>query len=206
VVLLMLVVLLASPSMKDKNPSLYISAASPGFMFIVSQIYSRLKERRDAMRKRAHDLFLEWHSKDLRESRTFVSRWLKAFKKEDIPALSVLEDKASQTNLQQQKMTGLYDPNLQEQHFFAIYQFFERWAMLIKNNDIDRRAANGYMSTYKNWYLKNFILHWYELCQKGVDTDPYLKGQLALILRLVADAPMKVSEAGNDSQIPTSSS
>lgn len=53
----------------------FIPVASAGFLFVVAQMYGRLKDRRDAKRRRAQDLFLEWHSKEIRESRIYLTRW-----------------------------------------------------------------------------------------------------------------------------------
>jgi hypothetical protein len=36
----------------------FIPIASAGFLFVVAQMYGRLKDRRDAKRRRAQDLFL----------------------------------------------------------------------------------------------------------------------------------------------------
>jgi hypothetical protein len=55
----------------------YVSIAVTGLLFVLGNVYGRLKDRRDGKRKRAQELFLEWHSKGIRDSRMFVSRWVK---------------------------------------------------------------------------------------------------------------------------------
>ena len=178
----------------------FISIANAGFLFVISQIYSRLKERRDVKRKRAQDLFIEWHSQAIRDSRIFVSRWLSvhADQTNSLPSLSSLEIEAVKAykNSYEQALVisrdrrtqeplpcphELDDPELKELYFFRIYQFFERWALLIKNSDIDQSSANSYMSSYKQWYLNNFIFPWSE-----VEQDQYIKASLEEIIVLVS--------------------
>lgn len=130
----------------------FISIANAGFLFVISQIYSRLKERRDPKRKRVQDLFAEWHSQAIRDSRAFISRWLAVHgdQNNSLPSLSSLEIEAAKAykNSYEQALVisregkiqehlphphALDDPELKELHFFRIYQFFERWSLLVKN-------------------------------------------------------------------------
>lgn len=72
----------------------------------------------------------------------------------------------------------LADLQLREFHAFKLYQFFERWALLVKNNDIDYRSANEYMHTYKNWWLENFIVAWL-----NKESDEYIHTSLSEIIK-----------------------
>src|ERR1035438_4206197 len=71
----------------DKERLVYISVTVTGMLFIVGHVYSRLKDRRDGKRKRAQEIFLEWHSKEVSESRIFVSRWILVNDKAKLPSL-----------------------------------------------------------------------------------------------------------------------
>jgi hypothetical protein len=175
----------------------YVSIANAGCLFILGNIYSRLKERRDVKRKRAQELFLEWHSNDVRNSRIFVSRWIAVHGEEALPALSTIEYEAASAYRERYKQLTvaataktsetlnlgsheLDDPALKELHFFRVYQFFERWLLLVKNSDIDHLIACEYMSSYKNWYLEKFIKPWLKL-----EPADHIKQQLVDIVRVV---------------------
>lgn len=180
-----------------KHELIYVSVANTGMLFIIGHVYSRLKDRRDERRKRAQELFFEWHSKDIRDSRIFLSRWISVHGKDNLPSLGALEKEAANTYRKRYNTSlvvatsegprtinplphALDDPELKEFHFFRIYQFFERWAQLIKNSDIDQVVASDYMSSYKNWYLDTFIEPW-----RNSETDKYIQEQLNDILRVV---------------------
>ncbi len=176
----------------EKDKLTYAGLANAGLLFVIGNIYGRLKERREALRKRAQELFLEWHSKEIRESRIYVSRWRAANPNKTIPALSEIEQLATRSALEKyakanaapissdQPIHPLSDPEQMELHFFEIYQFFERWSILVKQCDIDRWLADQYMSSYKPWYLEKFIDHW-----SNVENDPYISKSLTLIVALV---------------------
>jgi hypothetical protein len=149
----------------------FIPIASAGFLFVIAQIYGRLKDRRDAKRRRAQDLFLEWHSKEIRESRIYLSRWrLISDKRGHLPSLGHIENAAADeyriryrspdiaSGVNRADLHELDNLELREFHAFKLYQFFERWALLVKNNDIDYRSTNEYMRSYKDWWLDNFIV------------------------------------------------
>jgi hypothetical protein len=164
----------------------YISVVSAGLLFVVGHFYSRLKERRDFKRGRAQELFLEWHSKDFRESRIYVSRWLSAHKTTPLPALSSVEDEAAKTYIAEYEsgpptskgaVHELDNPELMELHFFRIYQFFERWSLLVQHSEIDHYLAGEYLMSYKIWYLNNIIKPWWQ-----VETDTYIRASLNSIL------------------------
>lgn len=176
----------------------FVSITNAGFLFVAGHIYSRVKQRRDAKRRRAQELFLEWYSPDIRESRIYVSRWLLINQKTTPPSLSQIEKTAADDyskNYKKQRNTPpshakpsnasvvheMDDPHLQEVHFFRIYQFFDRWALLIENADIDRRAASDYMQSYKPWYLNKFIVPWSDM-----EDDMYIKASLDRIAHLLA--------------------
>lgn len=182
----------------NPNELQYVSLANTGMLFIIGHVYSRLKDRRDGRRRRAQELFLEWHSKDIRDSRIFVSRWVDVHGKDNLPSLGVLEKEAAAAYRKRYDQSvvvaksegstlisplphALDDPELKEFHFFRIYQFFERWAQLVKNSDIDHAVACDYMSSYKSWYLERYIKPW-SMSEK----DPYICNQLNNILKHIA--------------------
>ena len=161
----------ANPSI-PKEKAAYISVSSAGALFLIGQIYSRLKDRRDQKRKKAQDLFYEWHSKEMKESRIYVSHWrslkLDTFNSV-MPSLSYFERESEKlykdkySNKESVKSEFLHeidDPEASELHFFRIYQFFERWSLLVENNDIDNDSAREYMCSYTPWYIENFIIPW----------------------------------------------
>jgi hypothetical protein len=71
----------------------------------------------------------------------------------------------------------LDNAELRELHAFRLYQFFERWMLLVKNNDIDYRSADEYMRSYKDWWLDNFILLWLDK-----ESDEYIRDSLGEII------------------------
>jgi hypothetical protein len=168
----------------------FIPIASAGFLFVVAQMYGRLKDRRDAKRRRAQDLFLEWHSKDIRESRIYLSR-LRLVHTEivgNLPSLGEIERAAADIyrakynnpEVARDKKFELHEldsAELRELHAFRLYQFFERWMLLVKNNDIDYRSADEYMRSYKDWWLDNFIVLW-----MGKESDEYIRASLGEII------------------------
>lgn len=154
-----------------------------GIFFLVGHIYGRLKDRRESNRKRALDIFYEWHSKEMRESRIFLSRWKAIYSNESLPALSEAEKCAiagarkSRSESAMVSQSTIDDPDLMEFHSFKIYQFFERWSLLVSNNDINRRDIDAYMGSYKSWYLENFIKSW-----MSKESDKYIYASLGKIL------------------------
>lgn len=180
--------LLAIPS----SELTYLSVAVTGLLFVIGHVYSRLKERRDGKRRRAQELFLEWHSDKVRESRIFASRWVKSKGISNLPALGVLEEQAAQAYIASKETQSsdsgraaielhpLDDAEAKELHFFRIYQFFERWAALVDQDDVDTDLASSYMSSYKAWYLTTFIERWYK-----TESDQYIKASLENIIKKV---------------------
>jgi hypothetical protein len=182
----------------EKDRLAFVGVLNAGLLFVAGHVYSRLKDRRDAKRKRSLDLLYEWHSKDMRESRMYISRWKRLHNKKSLPALGATEEAAikacvddykarqtaptdAQASSTIGKLDPYYDPDQEELHFFRIYQFFERWSLLVENGDIDQESANGYMGSYKSWYLANFIEPWHEL-----EKDEHILKSLARILKFVA--------------------
>jgi hypothetical protein len=168
----------------------FIPIASAGFLFVVAQMYGRLKDRRDAKRRRAQDLFLEWHTKDIKESRIYLSRWRLVHTGiiGNLPSLGEIERAAAEVyrarynnpEAARDKNFELHEldsAELRELHAFRLYQFFERWMLLVKNNDIDYRSADEYMRSYKEWWLDNFIVLWMDK-----ESDEYIRGSLGEII------------------------
>ncbi len=182
------------------NNKIWLAAiTNAGLLFLSGHIYAKLKALKDQKKVRAHDLFLEWHSRDVRESRIFVSHWrMINGTNRDVLPLSNIENIATESY--QSRYTNnivlahsihqsaipidpreIDNPELVELHFFRIYQFFERWALLVANNDIDHARANRYLRSYKSWYLDNFIVPW-----STCETDEYIKGSLVMIVDKVS--------------------
>ncbi len=172
----------------------YIAIANAGLLFVIGHVYSRLRDRRDTKRKRAQELFLEWHSKDIRDSRIYVSRWQKVNSGTSLPSLSDVEESAAkavaytyaaaialEAGKSQAPMHPLDDPEQMELHCFRIYQFFERWSLLVQRADIDHRLASEYMSSYKDWYVTSFIKPWL-----SIESDEYIKASLERIVKHVS--------------------
>jgi hypothetical protein len=116
---------------------------------------------------------------------------VKAKGKSNLPALSTLEDEAAVAYIagksrEVSKSTNeadqhpLDDVEAKEFHFFTIYQFFERWAALIDQHDIDAAVADLYMTSYKPWYLATFLERWHR-----VEEDEFIKASLGNILTKV---------------------
>jgi hypothetical protein len=136
----------------------------------------------------------------VRNSRIFVSRWITVHGEAALPALSSIENEAASAYRERYKQLTLVasaktsetltlgsheldDPQLKELHFFRIYQFFERWLLLVKNSDIDHLIACEYMSSYKNWYLDKFIKPWLRL-----ESNDHIKQQLINIVQMIDKA------------------
>ena len=138
-----------------------VSLCFAAFVFMVGQFYARLKDRREAKRGQAFKLFTEFHSPEFRKHRKYVSRWIdvKERVKEEIPGLRQIElaSKAAYTSRVTPNAEGNYveptyrseleNPELMEEHFFAIYQYFERWSILVKIGEIESSDANVYSSS-----------------------------------------------------------
>lgn len=89
------------------------------------------------------DLYNEWHSLKMRESRIYVSAWTKELyeKKIPIPSLSTIEKNGGQD----------------EYHVFHLIHFFEKWAQLSKNNVVDKFLLLKLLDSYLVWYETNLI-------------------------------------------------
>lgn len=173
----------------------YVAVLNTGLLFVIGHVYSRLKDRRDGKRKRAQELFLEWHTKDIRDSRIYVSRWRRVHKGTSLPSLSQVEELAAartaneyaeatasaEKAIVERQIHPLDNPEEMELHFFRIYQFFERWSLLVQRSDVDHRLASEYMNSYKDWYLNSFITPWL-----GSESDPYIATSLKNIVAYVA--------------------
>lgn len=172
--------------------------------FMMGQFYGRLKDRREAKRNRALQLFYEFHSPLFRKSRQYVSHWIDVKGCGDIassPGLRQIELASMEAYIARvtpneagefveiKYASELENPELIEEHFFAIYQFFERWSMIVENKEIEERDADVYMSSYKGWYVEMFVRHWYsvetdETIAKA-QRDIHIKDSLEKILRYV---------------------
>jgi hypothetical protein len=170
------------------------SVLSAAFIFFISTLYGRTKDRREAKRTRALSLLTEWHSADIRESRIFVSHYRSIIandSSDSLPSLSTAEKNAgavrkTKTANEIMELTSLTDPTQIEFHFFKIYQFFERWTLLLENNDIDPDDSRIYLSSYGQWYLDNFIKPWHA---KEASGDTFIFNTLTRIVNALDRKP-----------------
>lgn len=192
---------------KSKTGLFYYAAA----IFIFTNIYNRAKERRNRRVKNTEQIFFEWSSPQIRESRIYMSHWLtietekikkdvhirkgdpirkkKIASKLILPSLSKIEKDAKaeyklnfKTPLEQQlAQNEIESAVLREKHAFQIYQYFERWALLEINNGLDANSMTTLMSSYKEWWMTDFIEPWFKL---EVD-DMHIKKSLDQILAVL---------------------
>lgn len=188
-----------------------VSVLVTALVFVSGTVYGRHKDRREAKRSRALSMFMEWHSPDMRASRIFASHYLNVRAggdAESLPSLHQVEIAAAKeygnntpnkVSEKGSKYAELYDATQAEFHFFRIYEFFERWSLLLANGDIAGPDSRTYLSSYGNWYLENFIAPWArkesERLQAGAkDGDQYLAASLDSIMRSLS--PLGLSRAG----------
>jgi hypothetical protein len=105
----------------------------------------RRKVLEDANRANQYtiDLYNEWHSKDVRASRVFVSSWSKRLYEQSIelPSLTHIENGGGDT----------------EHHVFHVIHFFEKWATMSKHHVIDTNLLSKMLGSYLTWYQTNLI-------------------------------------------------
>lgn len=89
------------------------------------------------------DLYNEWHSTALRDSRIFVSAWTKKLYEQNIglPSLTRIEDEGGET----------------EYYVFHVIHYFEKWATMSQNNVIDGTLLRKMLGSYVDWYETNLI-------------------------------------------------
>lgn len=116
---------------------------------IIDTATGEAKENRQAIEKALAksnytiELYNEWHSEKIRESRIFVSAWTKQVFSQDsiFPNLTKVENEGGQV----------------EYHVFQVIHFFEKWALLAKNEVIDKILIMKLLGSYLVWYETNLI-------------------------------------------------
>lgn len=220
VFLLVVLLMAVSLSFNAKNlPTGLLPAISilpTALIFIGGTIYGRLRDRREAIRSRALSLFTEWHSLDMRESRIFASHYRERIKGDSkrLPALSEVEKNAASERRQFSVQDLSEKPELEswskvEFHFFKIYQFFERWSLLLHHGDIARIDSKNYMSSYVQWFLDEFITPWLQkenaMIKARNGGEEHIRHSLSLIVtELCGRAVLRQVEQQETGDLPSS--
>lgn len=186
--------LLSGPEPKLAN---FVPISSAGILFVVGHIYARLKQRRDDRRAMALSLFDEWSGTKLRESRIFLSRLRLVLQSHGgIPTLGEMESTATKhyfsglvSSRQEHDKEISLIPGLssehelnnyekREFHAFTLYQFFERWALLVTYQEVDHRIAARYLDSYTGWWINEFLRPW-----SVGESDPHIRSSLERIIK-----------------------
>lgn len=119
-----------------------------GLLNLLAVIYIAIRinelQQRDLVTKRLSiDLFTEWHAEALHRSRIAISDLIAAVQRGErqLPTLSTLEQ---------------VEPEL-SRHAFRLYHFFERWAVLARESQIDERLLQSALGGRARWYEQMFF-------------------------------------------------
>lgn len=95
-----------------------------------------------AAKRLSMDLYTEWHSESLHESRRIVSDLISSCEKNQrpMPTLSELEISNAQLRV----------------HAFRLYQFFEKWAVLSELREVDEQILKKALGSRAHWYRNHF--------------------------------------------------
>lgn len=129
---------LLAAQIKEFSRSVELQANSESALKMRIDLEMRLFKKRSTL-----DLYDEWHSVDTRQSRRFVSAWVKqkAKNKELIPTLSDIENLGGDI----------------EDHVFKVIHYFEKWALLSKLDEVDSLLLLRILPSYVQWYETNLI-------------------------------------------------
>lgn len=151
-------------------------------LVVVAYIAVRVTELQQtglASKRLTLDLYNEWHSQDLHKSRinmTAVVEWY-ARSNAPLPTLSEFERNGGDN----------------EVHAFRIYHFFEKWAHLAHEHQIDSPLLSEMLTTYVNWWKTAFFA---PLIAR--ENDPFVVGTLRLIEReVLSKIKAQVAQAGD---------
>jgi hypothetical protein len=101
-------------------------------------------QQRDLVTKRLSiDLFTEWHAEALHQSRIVISDLIAAVQRGErqLPTLSELEQA---------------EPGV-SRHAFRLYHFFERWAVLVRECQVDEKLLQSALGGRARWYEQMFF-------------------------------------------------
>lgn len=99
---------------------------------------------------RALQVYDEWHTPLLHESRIQVSNFLELLREGKtltLPTLTDFEVAQRESNT----LTPYAD------HFFRVIHFFERWALLYAENLLDHALASRLLGSYVRWYRERLL-------------------------------------------------
>lgn len=99
---------------------------------------------------RALQVYDEWHTPLLHESRIQVSNFLELHREGKILTLPTLTD----FEVAQRESTALTP---YADHFFRVIHFFERWALLYADNLLDHALAARLLGSYVKWYRERLL-------------------------------------------------
>ena len=134
-------------------------------LFIATRL-TELQQNQLATKRLTIDLYTEWHAEAMHQSRIVLSDHIEQMQQHSsqIPTLSAFER---------------YDP-ARSVHAFRIYHFFEKWAVLNQEAQIDPRLMNAALGKRAMWWNERFFapIHTRE-------HDPYILEALELIQKQV---------------------
>lgn len=108
------------------------------------------------------DLYNDWHSDHLHESRIIVSGLIEAHRIAGTPMPTMSEfEKMNCTDTK---------------HAFRVYHFFEKWALLTRERQTDTVLLIGMLGSYGDWWRKSFF---------GVITPREVDTHMARTLNLI---------------------
>lgn len=99
---------------------------------------------------RALQVYDEWHTPLLHESRIQVSNFLELLREGKIHVLPTLTD-FEVAQRESNTLTPYAD------HFFRVIHFFERWALLYADNLLDHAMAARLLGSYVKWYRERLL-------------------------------------------------
>ena len=119
-----------------------------GLLNLLAVIYiairiNELQQRNLVTKRLSIDLFTEWHADALHQSRIAISDLVAAVQRGErqLPTLSTLEQ---------------VEPEL-SRHAFRLYHFFERWAVLAREGQIDEKLLRSALGGRARWYEQKFF-------------------------------------------------
>ena len=99
---------------------------------------------------RALQVYDEWHTPRIHESRIQVSNFLELLREGKILSLPTLTD-FEVAQRESNALTPYAD------HFFRVIHFFERWALLYADNLLDHARAARLLGSYVKWYRERLL-------------------------------------------------
>jgi len=160
-----------------------------GFLNLLVVVYiavrvAELQQTNLAAKRLTLDLYNEWHGDALHQSRIALSEVVEKLKA--APALGLTLSELERSNSETSK------------HAFRIYHFFEKWALLAREGQIDTVLLGKVLGSYASW--------WNEVYFQPIgahEKDQYMASTLALIEREVF-ANIKPQSTGSSNAQPGS--